>query len=110
MIIISTINVCVIFGFYVGCNGDLLYEVSSGQCVETCSTCEISTGGSCQRFATVTGKDYCDVLTDSAIKTVSNEAPRCRCLSGIACILHTGHINTQQLQLFHQQMMIVTDL
>ena len=55
-------------------------------------------------------KIYCDVLTDSAIKTVSNEAPRCRCLGGIACILHTGHINTQQLQLFHQQMMIVTDL
>ena len=32
---------------------------------------------------------------------VDNEAPWCRCLGGIACILHTGHealtVNTQQL-------------
>ena len=31
----------------------------------------------------------------------NNEAPWCRCLGGIACILHTGHealtVNTQQL-------------
>ena len=35
-----------------GCNGDLLYEVSSGECVETCS-CAFSIGGSCQPFDTL---------------------------------------------------------
>ena len=33
--------------------------------------------------------------------TRKNEAPWCRCLGGIACILHTGHealtVNTRQL-------------
>ena len=38
---------------YAGCSGDLLYEFSSGKCVETCSQCAISVAGSCQSFAKI---------------------------------------------------------
>ena len=36
-----------------GCSGDLLYELSSGKCVESCSHCAISVTGSCQPFTRI---------------------------------------------------------